>query len=283
MTWDGSILTDKTLLLYGEQGIGDEVMFSSCLSELIAQQPKQIILEYDLCLKPLVGRSFPSNKGSAKKHIVNHSNEKITIDFQVALGNIPIFLHPDLGSFPVPKPFLIPDPNLVDKWINRFNNIGSGMKIGISWRGGSTDLNKKTRSTPLQMWKSVLKSKAHFINLQYGDCVSEINKVKETTGITIHDWPDADPLKDLDNFAAQIAVLDLVISIDNSTVHFAGALGKPTWILLPFAPEWRWLLNRDDSLWYPTVRLFRQQKIGDWETVFKEVHKTLLDSHMMSN
>ena len=94
-------------------------------------------------------------------------------------------------------------------------------------------------------------------------------------GVTINDWTDADPLKDLDNFTAQISALDLVISIDNSTVHFAGALGTPVWVLLPFSPEWRWFLNRDDSPWYPSVRLFRQKKMDAWDSVFEEVTKSL--------
>ena len=118
------------------------------------------------------------------------------------------------------------------------------------------------------------------MNLQYGDYHNEISQVYKSTGITIYDWSDADPLKDLDNFAAQIAALDLVITIDNSTAHFAGALGIPTWVLLPFAPDWRWLLDRDDSPWYPTVRLFRQKEIGDWEAVFNEVHQALIEESM---
>lgn len=93
--------------------------------------------------------------------------------------------------------------------------------------------------------------------------------------MTVHDWEDADPLKDLDNFAAQISALDLIISVDNSTVHLAGALGIPVWVLLPFAPDWRWMLNRDDSPWYPTMKLFRQPSPGDWEVVIANVSNEL--------
>ena len=93
--------------------------------------------------------------------------------------------------------------------------------------------------------------------------------------ITIHDWDDVDPLKDLDNFAAQIAALDLIISVDNSTVHMAGALGKPVWILLSYVPDWRWMLNRKDSPWYPTVKLFRQPSLGDWKSVLNQIKDEL--------
>ena len=93
--------------------------------------------------------------------------------------------------------------------------------------------------------------------------------------MTVHDWEDADPLKDLDGFAAQIAALDLVISVDNSTVHMAGALGVPVWVLLPYVSEWRWLQARGDSLWYSTVKLFRQSSASDWKSVIIEVSKEL--------
>jgi ADP-heptose:LPS heptosyltransferase len=115
----------------------------------------------------------------------------------------------------------------------------------------------------------------HFANLQYGDTIAERRLVKERLGIDVHHWEDSNPLADLDDFAAQIAALDLVISIDNATVHLAGALGKPTWILLPFAPDWRWLLDRDDTPWYPSVRLHRQSVPGGWQPVLARVAKAL--------
>ena len=91
----------------------------------------------------------------------------------------------------------------------------------------------------------------------------------------MHDWEDADPLRDLDGFAAQVAALDLVISVDNTTVHFAGALGRPVWTLLPAVPDWRWQLQRDDSPWYPSMRLFRQRRPGDWAHVISTIGNTL--------
>ena len=125
------------------------------------------------------------------------------------------------------------------------------------------------------MWREIFQSKAHFINLQYGDHSQEIKQLESNTGIHIHDWDDADPLIDLDDFSAKISTLDLVISIDNSTVHFAGALRVPIWILLPFIPDFRWMLDCEDSPWYPSAKLFRQQDQGDWETVISRVKKEL--------
>ena len=96
--------------------------------------------------------------------------------------------------------------------------------------------------------------------------------------MTLHSWEDINPLSDLDNFAAQIAALDLVISVDNSTVHLAGALGIPVWVLLPFACEWRWMRNYEDTPWYPRVRLFRQKIAGNWEEVFERLFSALKDA-----
>ena len=116
---------------------------------------------------------------------------------------------------------------------------------------------------------------AYFINLQYGEHSEELRQLEESTGIHIYDWEDADPLTDLDNQAAQISELDLVISFPNATVHLAGALGTPTWVLLPFTPDFRWVLNREDSPWYPSVKLFRQHQYEDWTKVFSQVKNKL--------
>lgn len=99
--------------------------------------------------------------------------------------------------------------------------------------------------------------------------------MREAFGKVVHDWEDKDPLKDMNNFAAQIAALDLVISVDNSTVHLAGALGVPVWTLLPYAPDWRWMLEREDTLWYESMRLFRQNSFGEWRSVFERVKVAL--------
>jgi len=186
-----------------------------------------------------------------------------------------MFFRPGLDSFPDRKSFLQPNPALLEIWRKRFAEIGESIKIGISWRGGSRESMKASRSIDHQSWKPVLQSDAHFVNLQYGDCTADIKQFEQVSGVHIHDWEDADPLTDLDNFAAQISALDLVISIDNSTVHFAGAVGVPTWVLTPKVPDWRWMLERDDSPWYPAVRLFRQNGNGKWSDVISKVKEEL--------
>lgn len=156
------------------------------------------------------------------------------------------------------------------KWKQRYR-----IKIGISWTGGAKNSRKRAHATTLKQWIPLFKKNAFFINLQYGECSDDLQQLEESTGIHIYDWDDADPLTDLDNQAAQIAELDLVISFSNAAVHLAGALGTPTWILLPHNSEFRWMLDRNDSPWYSSVRLFRQQQYGDWVDVFSQIENEL--------
>ena len=274
--WNGEPLADKGILITAEQGVGDEVMFASCIPDLINLNPKKIILECDLRLAPLFARSFPQLdiQGKDRKD-VDWLKELEDIDFQVAIGSLPVFFRPKLDSFPYRRSFLKPAPELFAKWRSRYAGIGKELKIGLSWRGGKDKNVKRIRSIDLPFWEPIFRSGAHFVNLQYGDHSEEINQIELEMGIHIYDWEDADPLVDLDSFAAQIAALDLVISVDNSTVHIAGAVGTPVWGLIPYNPDWRWMLKRSNSLWYSTVHLFRQQKIGDWNEVIDTISTKL--------
>jgi hypothetical protein len=150
--------------------------------------------------------------------------------------------------------------------------LGKGLKVGISWRGGQHHYKRQLRSMSLGQWIQILSlPEINFINLQYGDYGSELKEIREKQGLIIHNWEDTNPINDFDNFAAEIAALDLIISVDNATVHIAGALGKNVWTLLPHVPDWRWMLDREDSPWYPTMRLFRQPSQGDWKSVIERV------------
>jgi hypothetical protein len=117
----------------------------------------------------------------------------------------------------------------------------------------------------------------HFINLQHGDCAAEIEQVDRDFGVTVHHWRDADNRNDIEGLAARMAAVDLVISVGNANVHLAGALGVTAWALLPQHGAWRWLSGREDSPWYPAVRLFRQEAPNDWEALFLRVRQELLN------
>jgi tetratricopeptide (TPR) repeat protein len=274
--WDGSSIKEKSLLIYAEQGVGDEIMFASCFQDLI-NQARVCTVECDKRLIPIFSRSFPEAVFIERiKKTDAFLSQLPQTDMVIPLGSLPKFLRPDFDAFPQTS-YLIPDAEKVQAWRNRIKTLGDGLAVGISWRGGALPSVKRNRSIMLEQWAELFSlSGLHFINLQYGDCRNELKEAKKKLNVTIHDWEDANPLIDLDNFAAQIAALDLIISVDNSTVHMAGALGKPVWLLLPYAPDWRWMLNREDSPWYPTMRLFRQPSPGDWESVIAKVKDELL-------
>jgi len=274
--WDGRQLEGKSIIVTAEQGVGDEIMFASCLPEMIAKADLCIV-ECDKRLIPIFARSFPKTILIERLDSVDSYRTDITsAEMQIPVGSLPKFFRPDLASFPQQGEYLIPDNYKTEIWQKRYTELGPGIKIGISWKGGSKPAEKLARSTVLAQWAKLFSVLgAHFINLQYGDCTSELREVREKLDITIHDWEDADPLKDLDDLAAQIAALDLVISVDNATVHMAGALGVPVWVLLPFACDWRWMREYEDTPWYKSVRLIRQKNIGDWEGIFERITSNL--------
>ncbi len=280
--WDGSPLDGKSLLIQAEQGVGDEIMFASCFPELL-RSTGRCVIECDRRLAPLFRRSFPNAEivgGKVEKGIREDTTARLAalgpFDCQAAMGDLPRHLRPDLASFPRVQSYLRADPERVAKWQARYATLGVGPKIGIAWRGGRTRAQQRLRSLALVDWGEILTVPgARFVNLQYGDTHAERQLVRTRFGVNVHHWEDSNPLVELDDFAAQVAALDLVISIDNATVHLAGALGKPTWVLLPFAPDWRWLLGCDDSPWYPSIRLFRQPAQGAWQPVHTRVAAAL--------
>jgi tetratricopeptide (TPR) repeat protein len=270
--WDGGSLIGKTLIVSAEQGVGDEIMFASCLPDVISRAD-MCIVECDKRLVPLFARSFPEIKFVERVNSADVVPEDVRkADMKIALGSLPKFLRTDFSSFKEDGAYLKADTKKLEIWLNRFSELETGLKVGISWRGGSKPSVKLARSTTLEQWTKLFSVPGVcFINLQYGDCAKEFQELKEKTGFIVHDWEDADPLKDLDGFAAQVAALDLVISVDNSTVHMAGALGISTWALLPCACDWRWMLDVEDTPWYKTIRLFRQSRPGDWSAPFSIV------------
>ncbi|MCZ6722073.1 MAG: tetratricopeptide repeat protein [Proteobacteria bacterium] len=262
-------LAGRTVKVVGEQGPGDIVMFAQCLNDLAAEA-REISLHVEGRLAPLFTRSFPDLTVTNTRPEATSGEAGADRAVIIPIGSLPRYYRPDEESFRRGRPrYLATDPEAVTRWRARYEALGSGLKVGISWRGGKTPTERRLRQTSLADWRPLLGVPGvHFVNLQYGDCRAEIDKARERWGIKIADWPDADPLTDLDDFAAQIDALDLVISIANTTVHFPGALGKPIWALVPAAPSWRWQIQRSDSPWYPTMHLIRQKQDEAWcETV----------------
>jgi len=276
--WKGESLDTKTILVYAEQGIGDEIMFSSCYANL-SSTANNVIVECDPRLEALFNRSFDrviSKSTSRTQTQTDWLSELPDIDVQIAAGSLPMHLRRTLDAFPAHAGYLKPDPGLVNTWRQRYAETGNDCKVGISWRGGTSAGDKKARSLKLEQWQEILTTPCvTFVNLQYGDCRMEIDTVEKRFGVTLHDWADSDPLRDMDSFAAQIKALDLVISVDNSTVHMAGSLGVETWVLQPFAGDWRWLRGNSESYWYPDIRHFWQAQPGDWGGVIHTISTRL--------
>lgn len=275
--WDGSSLAGKTLLVHGEQGLGDEILFASCVPDVISQAAK-VILVCDPRLKPLFARSFPQAVVYGWQRLKDWSPAPIEehVDWQIPAGSLPLFLRPTAESFPRQQRYLLPDAARVEAWRKRLANLGDGLAVGISWQAGGQPVERRKRSMSLAQWRQLCSVPGtKIINLQYGERQEELQAARRELGLVIHHFEDCDPLVDLDNFAALVTALDLVISVGNATVHLAGALGVEAWTLLPMVPSWRWLSATNYSPWYASVRLFRQPRRGAWEPVMEEVTRLL--------
>ena len=279
--WNGSNLSGKTILVWAEQGIGDEIMFASMLNDL-RQSNTNIMVECEQRLISLFQRSFPDIQFFCRTNPPDQQLLNPNIDYQISMGSLGQWLRTDLDSFkPGQSYYLTACPDKTAELRNKYQQLANGRKlVGISWK--STDISQrraKSKSTSLESWAPVLSQpNCYFINLQYGDVETEVAKFESNTSLKIYQDQEIDPLVNLDGFAAQISALDLVISTSNTTVHMAGALGKRVWTLLPHIPDWRWTLDREEALWYPVMRLFRQSSIGDWQEVFKRVSHALSQS-----
>ena len=274
-SWLGTPVAGKRLLVWSEQGVGDQIMFASAIPDLL-DQGAECVVEADQRLELLFRRSFGGIQFLAHKTATDSDIAQFAIDYQVPLGSLCRWLRPGLASFPSRRSFLRADAAQVSAYRTRYRQwFGDRLIVGISWLGG-TGAVRRVRSIALIEWSAILRQPdLGFVNLQYGDCSAELTAVKEAIGVEVAQDHTVDPLKDLDAFAAQTAAMDLVISVDNSTVHMAGALDVPVWIMLPAVPDWRWLLGRLDSPWYASARLFRQETRGDWAPVIATVAQEL--------
>lgn len=275
--WRGEPCQDKTLLVFGEQGLGDEIMFASCLDDLRAHVVGQIILQCDVRLEKLFRRSFPEltvvgvPAGAAGRPEAAACLDR-RIDYQIAMGDLPGFFRKDEACFPRSGGYLQVAPERVEYWHGRLGTLGKGPKIGISWRGGQDKTRRQLRSIPLYEWIPILTMEgAHFVSLQYTDCRDELQALTERDGIIVHHWQDA--IDDYDETAALVSALDLVVTVCTSIVHLTGALGKPVWVLVPAVPEWRYLDSGETMPWYPSARVFRQEREGTWAEVMEKVRQ----------
>jgi tetratricopeptide (TPR) repeat protein len=275
--WDGSDPGGRTVLVYAEQGLGDEIMFASCLPDLL-KAAKHVVIECEPKLVALMHTSFPD---AYVKGMPQISREVSWLpeaphapDCKIAIGSLPLHFRKSRADFPTRRSYLTADPERRARWRERLDALGPGRKIGISWRGGTHYTNAASRQAELAAWAPVLaRSDAHFISLQYTDCAAEIAVAETQQGFRLHHWPDA--IDDYADTAALVAELDLVISVCTAVIHLAGALGTPTWILVHATPDWRYLRDAPAMPWYPSVDLLRQGTAGDWTELLGRVARRL--------
>ena len=271
--WNGTSLRGRTLLIRREQGLGDEIMYASCFPQIISDA-QHCFIECEPRLEKLFSRSFPQATffcSIGDDRVIPPTIPEASIDVKSFAASLPRYLRNSLRDFPDHQGYLKADPGRIAHWHTRLATLGDGLKVGLSWRGGTARTFIGRRSLSLETLFPVLSAPGvRWVNLQYGERATEIAELQATQGIEIADWPEAID-GDYDETAALVGALDLVISVCTSVVHLTGALGKPAWVMTPYVPEWRYGLHGEAMPWYPTVRLFRQTGLGAWESVIVNV------------
>jgi tetratricopeptide (TPR) repeat protein len=264
--WDGSLLEGRTLLIDTEQGFGDAIQFVRYLP-LVAHRSGKIILE---CQPELV-RLFESLTVNCQ--IIPRGNSLPMFDLHCPLLSLPRVFKTDASNIPARVPYIFVRENECRKWDDRLAaQSAKDLNVGVAWAGSRTNSDDHNRSIQLAMLAPLSQAReVLFVSLQKGEASAQAQH--PPPGLELMDWTSQ--LTDFADTAALISQLDLVITVDTAIAHLAGAMGKPVWVLLPFVPDWRWLLDRDDSPWYPTMRLFRQPTPADWKEVIDQVSYAL--------
>ena len=260
--WRGETdIRGKTLFIHAEQGFGDTIQFAR-FAAVLARRGATVIVEVQTQLKAL----FASLEGAS---VVIGSGEAMPpYDLHCPMLSVPLALGTDLDSIPCPPPYVHADPVKTAYWAARFPRDPARLNVGLVWSGQPLHKNDHNRSMPAALLRGLAGNPgARFVCLQ-----NEIRKPDREALASLPGIACVCPeLKSFSDTAALVACMDLVVSVDTSVAHLAAAMGKPTWILLPFAADWRWMLTREDSPWYPTARLFRQPFVADWASVIDRV------------
>jgi tetratricopeptide (TPR) repeat protein len=267
--WEGESLIGRTILLHAEQGLGDTLQFVR-YAPVVKSLGATVVL---VCPKSIV-RLLMSVPGI--DHVIGHGDDLPPFDFHSPMMSLPRVFGTTLDSIPGDVPYVFADERLIGEWRGNLNTQcrGGEFRIGIHWRGGKEKGVWSSRNIPLEHFVWLAQSKlARLVSLQKDGGVCSQSAEKDALFELVG---NVDALQGaFMDTAAVMMSLDLVISCDTSIAHLAGALGVPVWVALPYVPDWRWLLDRSDSPWYPTMRLFRQKRAGDWAGVFEEIGAAL--------
>lgn len=263
--WTGENPAGKRILLWPEQGFGDAIQFVR-YAPILAARGASVILS----APPELFRLMKSVQGVA--HLTPDREPNLPYDLHAPLLSLPRLFKTTLASVPANVPYLRPDPADVAKWKSRIPTDPGVRKIGIAWAGRPTHADDRNRSIPLESLLPLLQTPGTWFTSLQKSPVGPLNQLPPA----MTDWTSE--LKDFADTAALIESLDLVITVDTAIAHLAGAMGKPAWILLPSVPDWRWMLDRTDSPWYPTIKLFRQPAVGNWHSAIEAITQSLRES-----
>jgi hypothetical protein len=261
--WRGEDLAGKTLLLSAEQGLGDTIQFSRFAS-VLSGNGARIVLQTQPALALLLARL------EGAPVVVPHGAPLPAHDVRCALLSVPSVLGLRQDTIPAPVPYLSADPARIATWRETLASHATGFRIGIAWRGRPSAVVDQGRSIALREMLALARIPGvRLISLQKDVEAEERSDLNGAGALVLPGLDDgADAFLDT---AAVMASLDLVVTSDTAIAHLAGALGRPVWVALKAVPEWRWLREREDSPWYPTMRLYRQSKAGDWSSVFERI------------
>lgn len=272
--WTGNSIPGERLLVWGEQGIGDTILFSSMLFEFL-ETHSDATFECDERLIPVLSRSIPSVAFIAPPTETTAETTLAEFDVHIPVGNLGRWLRPDLPSFPTRQSYLVPDHEQRHQLRKLYLEQGNDRLVGISWMSKGSQYGDSKSMTLEDLRPLFEQTGVTFVDLQYGDTVDERSSFDTGTATGIFHDETVDQMVDLDIFISQIAALDLVITISNTTAHIAGALGVPTILMLGAVPIWYWSTERNDSPWYPSLKIIRQQTRGVWEEVVEETRQEL--------
>lgn len=273
--WRGQDLAGKCIVILTEQGLGDQVMFASCLPDLLALSPARVVLEAIGRVAPTLARSFPDLEVVHTKQDRGMEWAKALgeVDYFVPLGDLPQYFRKSADKFPGSS-YLKADPERVAYWRGKLESTGPRPWIGVSWRGGLQATRRILRSmSPADLAPLASGIDATWISLQYGSVEDDL-KTAADANFTLTHWPEG--ISDLDEFAALIEALDVVVTVCNTTVHYAGALGKKVLVLAPHVPEWRYGLSTPRMPWYADVTVLRQSEFNEWTTVVAHARDRLV-------
>jgi len=259
--WNGDTLPDKTLLVQCEQGLGDTLQFCRYI-QLVKQRVGKVVFQAQRSLVPLLRNTQGFDV------LIAEGDEPPHFDFQTPLLSLPRILGTTISTLPVNVPYLTADPLRVDRW-EKILRPKFGIRVGIAWRGNPAHQSDKKRSIPLAAFQSLAEIEGvTLVSLQKAGGRDEVLEMRDRFELVdFGNELDQHGGAFLDT-AAIMKNLDLVVTVDSASAHLAGALGVPVWLALSRVADWRWLLDREDSPWYPTMRLFRQTTAGDWQDVF---------------